>query len=107
LLPQGIGITNLVSRATAAAAELTADELRAGRQRLTRKVRRFRPGCVAVVGIGAYRLAFDRPRAGPGLQPEGLGTADLWVLPNPSGLNASHQLPDLANAFRALRKFVG
>jgi double-stranded uracil-DNA glycosylase len=106
LLDQGIGITNLVSRATAAAAELTADELRAGRQKLTRKIRRFRPECVAVVGIGAYRLAFDRPRAGLGLQPERVGTAALWVLPNPSGLNANHQLADLAHAFRTLREFV-
>jgi TDG/mug DNA glycosylase family protein len=107
LLDEGIGITNLVPRATVGAAELTAEELRAGRQRLTRKVRRFRPQCVAVVGIGAYRLAFDRPRAGPGLQPEPLETAALWVLPNPSGLNANHQLPELVNAFRELRQFVG
>lgn len=107
LLQDGIGITNLVPRATAAAAELTADELRAGRQRLVRKVRRFRPQCVAVVGIGAYRLAFDRPRAGLGLQPEQLETATLWVLPNPSGLNANHQLPDLVKAFGALRQLVG
>ena len=107
LLQDGIGITNLVPRATATAAELTADELRAGRQRLVRKVRRFRPQCVAVVGIGAYRLAFDRPRAGLGLQPEQLETATLWVLPNPSGLNANHQLPDLVKAFGALRQLVG
>jgi double-stranded uracil-DNA glycosylase len=106
LLQRGIGITNLVSRATTAAAELTADELRAGRQRLTRKVRRFRPQCVAVVGIGAYRLAFDRPHAGLGLQPEELETAALWVLANTSGLNANHQLPDLVQAFRNLREFV-
>jgi double-stranded uracil-DNA glycosylase len=107
ILQDGIGITNLVSRATAAAAELTADELRAGRQRLTRKVRRFHPRCVAVVGIGAYRLAFDRPGAGLGLQPERLETAALWVLPNTSGLNANHQLSDLAKFFRALREFMG
>ena len=106
LLPDGIGITNLVSRATAAASELTVDELRAGRGRLLRKVRRFRPRCVAVVGIGAYRLAFDRPRAGLGLQPERLDTAALWVLPNPSGLNANHQPADLARIFRELYKFV-
>jgi double-stranded uracil-DNA glycosylase len=106
LLEHGIGITNLVARATAAAAELSPEEFRAGRQRLTRKIRRFRPRCVAVVGIGAYRLAFDRPRAGLGLQPEHLEEAALWVLPNPSGLNANHQLPDLAGAFQALRQFV-
>lgn len=106
LLEEGIGITNLVSRATATAAELTSEELRSGRQRLARKVRRFRPQCVAVVGIGAYRAAFDRPRATIGLQPEPLGRAAVWVLPNPSGLNANHQLPDLADAFRAVRLFL-
>jgi TDG/mug DNA glycosylase family protein len=106
LLQEEIGITNLVARGTATAAELTGDELRAGRRRLLRKVHRFQPGCVAVVGIGAYRVAFDRPRAVPGLQPETLDTAAVWVLPNPSGLNANHQLPDLAKAFRALRKVI-
>jgi double-stranded uracil-DNA glycosylase len=107
LLRYGVGITNLVSRATAGAAELTPDELRNGGHTLRRKVRRYRPQCVAVVGIGAYRLAFDRPKAGMGLQPERLGTAALWVLPNTSGLNANHQLPDLVRAFRALRDFLG
>ena len=106
LLEEGIGITNLVSRATATAAELTNDELCSGRKRLARKVRRFRPRCVAVVGIGAYRVAFDRPRATVGFQPELLGTSAAWVLPNPSGLNANHQLPDLAKAFKAVRIFV-
>ena len=107
LLEEKIGITNLVSRATATAAELTNDELRSGRLKLARKVRRFRPRCVAVVGIGAFRVAFDRPRATTGLQPEPLASADVWVLPNPSGLNANHQLPDLARAFRAVRKHLG
>jgi len=106
LLEQGIGITNLVSHATATAAELTNDELRSGRQRLARKVRRFRPRCVAVVGIGAYRVAFHRPGATVGLQPEQLAGAAVWVLPNPSGLNANHQLPDLIEAFTAVRIFV-
>jgi TDG/mug DNA glycosylase family protein len=106
LLDQGIGITNLVPRATATAAEHTNHELRAGRQRLARKVRRFLPRCVAVVGIGAYRVAFSRPRATIGLQSELLGGSAVWVLPNPSGLNANHQLPDLAEAFKAVRSFV-
>ena len=106
LLERGIGITNLVLRATATAAELSNDELRSGRQRLARKVRRFRPRCVAVVGIGAYRVAFDRPGATVGLQPEQLAGARVWVLPNPSGLNANHQLPDLIEAFTAVRTFV-
>src|SRR6185295_18508802 len=104
LLEHGVGITNLVARATATAAELAPDELRAGRGRLERKVRRYRPGAVAVLGIGAYRAAFGRPKAGVGRQPEVLGGAPLWVLPNPSGLNANHQLDDLARAFGALRE---
>ncbi|MDF3053573.1 MAG: Uracil-DNA glycosylase superfamily, partial [Geminicoccaceae bacterium] len=106
LLKNGVGITNLVSRATATAAELTDDELRDGRRRLARKVRRYRPRCVAVVGIGAYRVAFGRPRAEIGRQPEPLETATVWALPNPSGLNANHQLPELAKAFRQVRRFA-
>ena len=106
LLDAGAGITNLVRRATIAAAELSPEELRRGRRELDRKVRRYRPRCVAVLGIGAYRAAFERPRAVMGLQAERIGPAALWVLPNPSGLNANHQLPDLARAFGALREFV-
>ena len=106
LLDYGLGITNLVARATAAAAELSPEELRAGRARLERKVRRYRPRAVAVLGIGAYRSAFGRPRATMGRQPEPVGPALLWVLPNPSGLNASHQLADLARAFGELRGAV-
>jgi TDG/mug DNA glycosylase family protein len=106
LLEVGVGITNLVDRATATAAELSPDELRRGRRALERKVRRYRPRCVAVLGIGAYRAAFELPRAALGRQPERIGTAALWVLPNPSGLNANHQLGDLARAFGALREFV-
>jgi double-stranded uracil-DNA glycosylase len=107
LLEYGLGITNLVARATATAAELGRDELRAGRSRLERKVRRFRPWAVAVLGIGAYRLAFNQPRAAVGRQPASFGQAVLWVLPNPSGLNANHQLPDLARVFGELRAHVG
>jgi double-stranded uracil-DNA glycosylase len=103
ILEEGLGITNLVARATGSAAELTADELRAGRRRLERKVSRYSPRWVAVVGMGAYRTAFDRPKARMGEQPEKIGSSGLWVLPNPSGLNANHQLPDLTRAFRALR----
>jgi len=106
LLEEGVGITNLVARATATAAELTRDELRAARQKLARKIGRYRPRCLAVVGIGAYRVAFARPKAGIGRQPELLETTIVWVLPNPSGLNANHQLPDLAEAFRAVRQFA-
>lgn len=107
LLQVGLGVTNLVARATAAADELTRDELRNGRRRLAAKVRRYRPRCVAVLGIGAFRTAFERPRAVAGLQVERLGGSAVWVLPNPSGLNANHQRADLARAFRALRRFSG
>ena len=103
LLELRYGITNLVARATATAAELSKQEFLAGRQRLERKVKRYQPKWVAVVGIGAYRVAFGRPRALIGLQPERLGSTRLWLLPQPSGLNANHQLPALTAAFRQLR----
>jgi TDG/mug DNA glycosylase family protein len=103
VLRLGIGITNLVNRATAAAAELGADELRAGADRLRRTVRDYRPRSVAVVGIDAYRKAFDAPKAVLGRQPESLEGTSLWVLPNPSGLNAHYQLDSLAAAFGQLR----
>ena len=93
-------------RATAAAAELTNEEIRQGRDALERKVRRYRPIAVAVVGIGAYRVAFDRPRATIGMQPETIEGALLWVLPNTSGLNANHQAADFAEVFRALGRAV-
>jgi len=106
ILACGVGITNLVRRATATAAELHDDEIRAGRRALERKTRRYQPRAVAVVGIGAYRVAFDRPNAVLGEQPERIDRAVLWVLPNTSGLNANHQAKDFARAFGALRKFT-
>src|SRR5947207_4743776 len=102
LLERGYGITNLVARATATAAELRKEEFVAGARRLERKVKRYTPEWVAVVGIGAYRMAFGRPKAGVGPQPERLGSARLWLLPQPSGLNANHQMPELTAAFRDL-----
>lgn len=97
LLPAlGIGITNLVPRTTAAAAELGADELRLGARRLEALVARHRPGAVAVLGMGAYRTAFGRPRASLGRQPEPLAGAPLWVVPNPSGLQARYGLDEIA-----------
>ena len=105
LLPLGYGITNLVARATAAAAELTDDELAEGARTLARKVRRYAPRVLAVVGVGAYRTAFARPRAKLGLQEETIGATRLWVLPNPSGLNANYQAAQLADLFRELRDF--
>jgi TDG/mug DNA glycosylase family protein len=104
LLAAGVGITNLVARATATAAELEAAEIRAGAPRLARKVRRYRPRAVAVVGIGAYRIAFGRPTAALGRQAETLAGAMLWVLPNTSGLNAHYQAAGFAEAFGALRR---
>ncbi len=79
----------------------------AGARRLERKVKRYRPKWVAVLGIGAYRTAFGRPRAVVGPQPERLGPARLWLLPQPSGLNANHQMPELTVAFRELREAAG
>jgi TDG/mug DNA glycosylase family protein len=103
LLAVGIGVTNLVDYATAGAAELSAGELKLGAQVLMRKVCRLRPAFVAFLGITAYRTAFGRPEAGVGLQPEDLCGTRIWVLPNPSGLNAHYQLDDLAAAFAELR----
>ena len=99
----GLGITNIAPRATAQAAELTPAELREGGQRLEALAAARRPRYVAVLGVTAYRTAFARPKAAIGPQPGLLAAAHLWILPNPSGLNASWQLPRLAEAFRALR----
>lgn len=103
ILPSlGIGITNLVARVTAAASEISAGELRDGAPLLEEKVARLRPRCVAVLGLQAYRTAFRRPRAAIGAQPEALGGADLWLLPNPSGLQARYQVPEMSAIYRAL-----
>ncbi|MBW4583189.1 MAG: G/U mismatch-specific DNA glycosylase [Tildeniella nuda ZEHNDER 1965/U140] len=107
LLRLGYGITNVVDRATATADQLSRDELLVGGQQLLAKVQRYRPQVLAVLGIGAYRTAFGQPKATIGrqvetLQSEALQDAIVWVLPNPSGLNAHYQLQDLAQTFRAL-----
>jgi len=102
LLDLGCGITNVVDRATATAAELSADEMVAGGQALVEKVRRFGPSIVAFLGITAYRSAFGRPQATVGLQPDRIFETRLWVLPNPSGLNAHYQLADLGRLFSEL-----
>jgi TDG/mug DNA glycosylase family protein len=102
-----LGITNVAPRPTAQAAELTADELRDGAARLVELVTRRRPRYVAIAGVTAYRTAFGRPRAAIGPQEEWLGPARVWILPNPSGLNAHWQLPSLAVAFGELRAAVG
>lgn len=107
LIPLGYGITNVVSRATAAADELTREEYLAGAKTLAAKVKRYRPRVLAVLGVGAYRWAFDRPRAQVGPQVEAMGSTRLWVLPNPSGLNAHYQAERLAEVFAELRREVG
>jgi len=104
LLRHGLGITNVVDRGTARADELTPAELVDGGKTLTAKVRTHAPAFLAVLGIGAYRTAFARPRAKLGLQPETIDETRLWVLPNPSGLNAHFQLDELAAQFAALRE---
>jgi TDG/mug DNA glycosylase family protein len=105
LLPAlGIGITNLVERTTAAASELGNEELRAGALVLEAKAVDLLPRFIAVLGLGAYRTAFRRPRAVIGEQQETLGGATLWLLPNPSGLQAQYQLPEMTGLFRSLHE---
>ncbi len=106
LLRYGIGITNLVARTTATAAELSSDELRAGARILVDKVERWRPRSVAFLGISTYRVGFESPKATIGRQPTRIGDSEVWVLPNPSGLNASWQLPRLVEAYREVRESI-
>ncbi|WP_281256651.1 G/U mismatch-specific DNA glycosylase [Melittangium boletus] len=103
LLARGCGITNVVERASVSADTLTAAEYAEGGRQLEAKVRRYQPRYLAVLGIGAWRTAFQKPRAVLGPQPEPLGGARVWVLPNPSGLNAHYRPEDLARLFRAFR----
>jgi TDG/mug DNA glycosylase family protein len=107
LTSRGIGITNVAPRATARADELTADELREGGRRLVALVERVRPRVVAVAGVTAYRTAFERRRAALGRQQESLGGAELWVVPNPSGLNAHETVATLARAYAAAARAAG
>jgi double-stranded uracil-DNA glycosylase len=102
----GLGITNVAPRATAQAAELTAEELRRGAAHLVELAERRRPRFVAVAGVTAYRTAFARPKATMGPQADRIGPATVWILPNPSGLNASWTLPRLTEAFRELRAAI-
>jgi len=104
LLELGYGITNIADAATATADELSDAELLAGARKLTRKVTRYRPAIVAFLGVTAYRTAFGRPAAAVGRQAERLGDSPIWVLPNPSGLNAHYQLVDLARMYGELRQ---
>jgi TDG/mug DNA glycosylase family protein len=106
LLKSGYGITNVVQRATASADLLTKAEIVAGGERLRATVLRYRPKVLAVLGLGAYRTAFNQPKAVVGRQQDLIGNTVLWVLPNPSGLNANYQAADLARLFRELKEFV-
>jgi TDG/mug DNA glycosylase family protein len=107
LLSYRLGVTNLVERGSARADELTGEELRAGAQTLDLKLRRHRPAWLAVLGVGAYRTAFGIRSATVGPQPESRGTTQVWVLPNPSGLNAHYTLDRLTIEFTRLRAAAG
>jgi TDG/mug DNA glycosylase family protein len=104
LLAYGYGITNVVTRATAAADELAREELVTGGRALEEKVRRYAPTIMAILGLTAYRVAFGFSKATIGLQETPVGGARVWVLPNPSGLNAHYSLPDLARLFRQVKE---
>jgi TDG/mug DNA glycosylase family protein len=107
LLARGIGITNVVARATASASELAPDEYRTGAAVLLRKVQRLKPKVVAFVGIEAYRTVTAQPKATVGAQPRRFGGARAWLLPNPSGLNAHYQLDQLAAIYGELARELG
>jgi TDG/mug DNA glycosylase family protein len=106
LLNHGIGMTKLVHRATATAAELTPAELRRGGLRIRRLVRELQPRAVCFLGVGAYCGAYGLKRATVGRQAEPMEGAELWVLPNPSGLNANYQMPDFVRLFTEVRESV-
>ncbi|HEY0049226.1 MAG TPA: G/U mismatch-specific DNA glycosylase [Pyrinomonadaceae bacterium] len=106
LLALGYGITSLVKRTTARADELAVEEFVAGGKLLVKKIDEYKPQNLAVLGIGAYRTAFNKPKAKLGLQEDKIGGARVWLLPNPSGLNAHYQVDDLAALFGELRKTV-
>ncbi len=106
LLKRGYGITNIVNRTTASASELLPAELRKGGEQLRRKILRYTPKAAAILGIDAYRRAFDWPKATLGRREERIGASVIWILPNPSGINAHYQRDDLARVFRELRLFA-
>jgi len=106
LLKLGYGVTNVVMRATATADQLTREELRAGGKQLVTKVKRHKPAFLAVLGLGAYRAAWEQPKAVIGRQEQTIGETVVWVLPNPSGLNAHYQANDLMRLFSELKGSV-
>lgn len=107
LLPRfGLGLTNLVARGTAAAAELSAEEIRAGARELEERIRQFRPARLAVLGVGAYQHGFSKKKVKIGPQEHKIHGAGVWVLPNPSGLNAHYQVDAIAALLKELRDAV-
>jgi TDG/mug DNA glycosylase family protein len=104
LLALGYGVTSLVGRTTARADELTEEEFVKGGRLLLKKIKKFQPRTVAVLGIAAYRTAFEKPTAKVGVQTEKVNGSTIWLLPNPSGLNANYQIPDLVKLFSELRE---
>lgn len=106
LLGYGYGITNVVPRATARASQLDKEEYVRGGEQLVAKVKQYRPGVLAVLGLGAYRTAFGRPNASVGLQKKTIDGVPVWLLPNPSGLNAHYQLEDLGRLLQELDDFA-
>jgi double-stranded uracil-DNA glycosylase len=106
LLEHGYGLTNMAGRATARADQLEVQELLTGQKQLLKKAQDYRPQVVAVLGVSAYRTAFNQPKATLGQQEEKIGDALVWVLPNPSGLNAHYQKNALKQIYQELRSFV-
>ncbi|MBA4121983.1 MAG: G/U mismatch-specific DNA glycosylase [Acidobacteria bacterium] len=104
LLENGYGITSFCKRTTTRADELSNEEIIEGGKNLVKKIKKFKPQNLAVLGIGAYRTAFQQPKAKLGLQNEKIGSANIWLLPNPSGLNAHYQINDLAKLFGEVRQ---
>jgi double-stranded uracil-DNA glycosylase len=102
----GVGITNLVARASAAASGLRPEEIRQGARQLEAKVDRLQPRCLAVLGLQAYRTGFSAPKADIGLQAGDLAGVPVWLLPNPSGLQAKYQLPEMTGMYAQLRRFA-
>lgn len=106
LLENGYGMTCFVKRTTKRADELRTEEFVEGGKILVEKIEKYKPENLAVLGIGAYRAAFQKPKAKLGLQEERIGGAKVWLLPNPSGLNAHYQIKDLAELYGALRRDI-
>jgi TDG/mug DNA glycosylase family protein len=102
----GIGMTNIAPRTTAKAEQLTLEELRAGANSLRRKILRYQPKLLAIVGFGAYRTAFEQPKAIGGLQEQSIGETKIWLLPNTSGLNANHLQGELTRRFTELSAYL-